>query len=67
MAGRIFAEWKYVKFIAMLCDGPRTVKDLANKLKIGTRTVYTWLKLAKDEGYDVTRAGWQPTKWRIDT
>ncbi len=64
MAGRPFAEAKYDKFIDMLEAGPRTVKDLANKLKIGTRTVYTWLALAADD-YDVTRSGFNPTKWQL--
>lgn len=65
MAGRPFAEQKYSKFLVMLGAGPRTVKDLANKLKIGQRTVYTWLSLARDEGHGVVRAGFNPVKWSI--
>ena len=65
MAGRPFAEDKYDKFLTMLRNGPRTVKDVANKLKIGQRTVYTWLALARDEGYVVVRSGFNPSKWRI--
>ena len=65
MPGRPFAEDKYDKFVTMLRNGPRTVKDLANKLKIGQRTVYTWLDLAKEDGYSVMRAGFNPTKWSI--
>ncbi len=65
MAGRPFAQDKYNKFLDMLEAGPRTVKDLANKLKIGQRTVYTWLALARDDGFDVTRSGFNPTKWSI--
>lgn len=64
MAGRPFAEVKYNKFLYMLEAGPRTVKDLANKLKIGERTVYTWLALAAED-YDVIRMGFNPTKWQI--
>lgn len=65
MAGRPFAREKYYKFLEMLHASPRTIKDVANKLKIGQRTVYTWLSLARDEGNEVTRAGFNPTKWRI--
>lgn len=64
MAGRPFAEKKYAKFLKMLETKPRTVKDLANKLKIGQRTVYTWLALAAED-LDVMRSGFNPTKWSI--
>ena len=64
MAGRPFAASKYARFLDMLEKGPRTVKDLANKLKIGQRTVYTWLALAAED-YDVMRSGFNPTKWSI--
>lgn len=64
MSGRPFAQDKYDKFVSMLEAGPRTVKDLANKLKIGERTVYTWLALAAHD-YSVVRAGFKPVKWAI--
>ncbi len=65
MAGRPFADEKYEKFLAMLRAKPRTVRDVANKLKIGERTVYTWLDLARNTGWKVARSGFNPTRWEL--
>lgn len=64
-AGRPFAIEKYETFLDMLRARPRSVREAANKLHIGERTVYTWLSLARDDGHEVTRTGFNPTRWQI--
>lgn len=63
--GRPFNDSKFAKFVAALEEKPRTVKELANRLKIGERTVYDWLERAREGGRNLARLGWNPTKWRI--
>lgn len=64
-AGRPFNEEKFAKFIKMLKAKPRSASDVVNKLKIGRRTVYNWLARAEEEGYEVVRIGFNPTKHLI--
>lgn len=65
MAGPKFQVEKYEKFVAMLHERARSVPDLMNKLKIGQRTVYNWFALVREDGYELARVGYNPTKWRI--
>ncbi len=64
-AGRPFNDAKFEKFVSMLKAKPRSAADLVNKLKIGRRTVYSWIDRARDEGYNVVRSGFNPTKHQI--